>query len=74
MGVMKRKQLLEDELKDYPAALSRDEAAEIMGISRRKIDDLVERKVIPSFVVDPASQKKQVKINKSDLMAHMLKE
>lgn len=68
----KRLEMLEEELKDYPVALDRDHVAKILDISRRKVDGLVEDGTIPHFVVDETSQKKQVKINKSDLKIYML--
>lgn len=72
MGHVKRKELLEKELENYPRTLSRDQVAEILELSRRTVDGLVEKKLIPSFTLDPEATRKNIKINKSDLILYML--
>ena len=72
MGAVKRLEMLTEELKEYPSVLSKDQVCGILGLSKRKLDDIIDKKIVPSFVIDPDSNKKQVRINKSDLMLYML--
>lgn len=72
MGAVKRKAMLEEELKEYDRTLNRDQVAKILSLSRRTVDGLIEKKLIPSFTLDPEATRKNIKINKSDLILYML--
>lgn len=74
MGVMNRLNMLSEELKEYPPSLTKKQVAEILAISERKVDDLLEKKKIPSFPVDKDSDRKQLRVNKSDLILYMTRD
>lgn len=63
--------ILTDDLKDYPTVLDPDQVADIIGVSRRTVDDLIKNGVIKAFALDPAKQRKQYRVNKADLMAYI---
>lgn len=67
-----RVQILTAELKAYPAVLDPNQVADIIGISRKTIDDLIKREVIKAFPLDPARERKQYRINKADLIAYLM--
>ena len=72
MGAVNRIDMFEEDLKDYPRTLASDQVAEILGLSTRTVDGLIEKKLIPSFPLDPEAKRKNIKINKSDLILYML--
>jgi len=67
-----RTTILADGLKKYPPVLYPDQVAEIIGVSRRTLDDLIKRGVIAAFTLDPTKERKQYRVNKADLIAYMM--
>lgn len=61
-----------ESMKEYPPTLTKDQVAEILGISTRKVDDLFYKGRIKTFIIDPDSKKKQARVNKSDLADYMM--
>jgi excisionase family DNA binding protein len=62
---------LERDLMKYPAVLTPDQVADILGVSRRTADDYIKAGVIESFVLDPSRERKQYRVTKAALMAYM---
>ena len=63
--------ILTAELKKYPTVLDPEQVADILGISRRTVDNLIKSNVLKSFVLDPSKERKQYRVNKADLMAYI---
>ena len=70
---MSRKEEIVEEPEAYGPSLGTDEVAIVLGCSHRKVWQMQQRGIIKAFPLDPTSQKKIYKTNKSDLITHMLK-
>lgn len=68
------KETLERELERYPVSLEPTEVAEILGVSRRTVDNLINDGVIASFVVDDSKVQKQKRVLKAVLIAYMIRQ
>lgn len=67
-----RKDILENDLKEYPAVLDPDTVAEILGVSKKTINNMITAGRLVFFALDPTKERKQYRITKADLIAYML--
>lgn len=72
MTQQERRVELEKFMAKYPVALDPEQVAEILGITRRTVDKLLEEDRLKYFVVNPDSERKLKRITKADLVAYML--
>lgn len=63
--------LLADDLKKLPTVLDPEQVADVIGVSRRTVDDLIKKGVIKAFALDPTRERKQYRINKADLLVYI---
>ena len=63
--------VLENDLKKYPAVLTPDQVAEILGLSRRTVDDYIKAGTIEAFPLDPNKERKQYRVTKAALMVYI---
>jgi excisionase family DNA binding protein len=66
-----RNNLILEGLKQYPAVLDPDQVADIIGVSRRTMDELIKGGTVKAFALDPTKYRKQYRINKADLIAYL---
>jgi len=62
---------LEKGLQNYPPVLTPDQVADILGVSRRTVDDYIKADVIKAFPLDPSKARKQYRVTKAELMAYV---
>lgn len=62
---------LGNDLQNYPAVLTPDQVADILGVSRRTADDYIKAGVIDAFALDPNKDRKQYRVTKAALMAYL---
>lgn len=69
-----RRAALERQLDKYEGeTLTPKQCAKIIGISRKKVDDLIDKGILKAFPVDPTAKERQHrKVVKADLIAYML--
>lgn len=63
---------LEKFMAAYPVALDPDQVAEILGITRRTVDKLLDEHRIEHFVINPDAERKQKRVTKAVLVGYML--
>lgn len=63
---------LEKILEDYPVSLSAPQLAKVLGIERQTALMLMEKAVIPSYLLNPASKKKHYRVLKKHVIEHIL--
>lgn len=69
-----RRLQLEKQLEKYPAVgLDPTEVAEVLNISRRYVDTLMDEGKLNYFVLDPDMKRKQKRVTKDTLIAYILK-
>jgi len=62
---------LEKDLSAYPAVLTPDQVADILGVSRRTADEYIKAGIIEAFPLDPSKERKQYRVTKAALMAYI---
>lgn len=62
---------LENNLIDYPAILTPDHVADILGVSRRTVDDYIKAGIINAFTLDPTKERKLYRVTKDSLLAYI---
>lgn len=67
-----RKNTLEKQLEGYPVALDPDQVAEVLGITRRTVDKLLNEEKLPYFAIDPEAARQQKRVTKGDLIDYMI--
>lgn len=72
MTVEDRQAEIERFMASYPVALDPDQVAEILGITRRTVDKLLDENRLTYFVINPEAERKQKRVTKADLVAYML--
>jgi hypothetical protein len=65
---------LEKQLDKYPVALDPTQVGEILGVSRRYVDQLLDDGKIPYFVLDDTKQYKQKRVLRANLIAYMIQQ
>lgn len=65
---------LNQELKKYPVALDPSQVAEILGVSRRYVDQLLDDGKIAYFVLDETKKQKQKRVLKATLIAYVIQQ
>lgn len=65
-------QQIEKQLEKYPVALEPLHIAEILNVSRRYVDQLIDEGKLEHFVLDPTRQYKQKRVLKANLIAFMI--
>lgn len=68
------KATLERELAGYPVSLEPTEVAEILGVSRRYVDKLLDDGKLQHFVLDETKTQKQKRVLKAVLIAYMIQQ
>ena len=71
MAEQEKLTVLENDLKKYPAVLTPDQVAEILGLSRRTVDDYIKAGTIEAFPLDPNKERKQYRVTKAALMVYI---
>lgn len=64
--------MLERALEKYPPALDPEQVAEVLGVTRRYVDNLLREGKLDHFVLDPTKQRLEKRVNKAALIAFML--
>lgn len=65
---------LERQLKEYPVALDPTQVAEILGISRRYVDQLLSDGKLDYFVIDETKKQQQKRVLKANLIAFIIQQ
>lgn len=71
MAEAERTSILLKELQHLPTVLDPDQVADVIGVSRRTVDDLIKAGVIHAFALDESKIRKQYRVNKADLIAYI---
>ena len=71
MGQAQQQELLEKQLEGYPVALDPGQVAEVLGVSRRYVDQLLTAGKLQHFVLDETKQRKEKRVTKAALIAFM---
>ena len=74
MNGEKMTKTLEDQLKDYPVALDPSQVAEILGISRRYVDTLLDDGKMAYFIIDETKKQQQKRVLKAVLIAFIVQQ
>lgn len=64
--------ILERELEKYPTALDPNQVAEVLGVSRKTVDKLLENGTLDCFTVDPTAERKQKRVTKATIIDFMM--
>lgn len=72
MTASDRRDTLEKQLEAYPVALDPDQVAEILGITRRTVDKLLNEGKLPYFAVNPEAARQLKRVTKADLIGYMI--
>lgn len=72
MTVDTKRAEIEKFITGYPVSLDPDQVAEILGITRRTVDKLLDEQRIKYFVINPESERKLKRVTKADLVSYML--
>jgi thymidylate synthase ThyX len=73
MTVPNISEAVEKQLKDYPVALDPVQVAEILGVTRRYVDQLLDEGKIPYFPLNEDKQYQQKRVLKANLIAFMVR-
>lgn len=65
---------LDTQLEKYPVALDPIQVAEILGISRRYVDQLLADGKVGYFVIDETKKQQQKRVLKANLIAYIIQQ
>lgn len=69
----KRLQALEDQFKDQAQSLDLETVAQLLNVSRRYVDTLIDERKLQAYSLDITKQRQTKRVTKADLIAYILK-
>ena len=69
----KRLQALEDQFKDQAQSLDLETVAQLLNVSRRYVDTLIDERKLQAYSLDTTKQRQTKRVTKADLIAYILK-